>query len=496
VSKSDALMMIQSLRDHITCQRSLQDCAAVNALSRLHVIDERMPFSPPGSWAFPVNSTLLITSSVAAISFEEYLTFDHTKACSKRVLYALKRIPFGIAFPRRAALFYNFMHDHAERMQRQLGAPPGGFNAFHGSSYTVNRRQIFEDGYKVFNHIDGAQIFDRARVHFVNDDGEVEAGFGDGVFKEFVVELCKAAFSVDHGLFKTSPDLGIYPNPHSAHLVGPHHVDYFRFLGRLLGKAIFEKILVDIPFAKFFRNCILGRTNTFSDLAPFDPELHRNLRLLRDHDGDVEADFSLNFCVSDAHEIYGGTVQEIPLIPNGRTTPVTNDNRTKYVLLAAHYKLNTQIRVQTDAFREGLGEVIPLPALQMFDPNELQMLFQGEEGDRCLDIEDWMAHTTYNGGYFADHPTIQMFWRLVLSFTAEQQRALLKFATSVPRAPLLGFKHMVPPFNVVRFGEDATRLPSAATCMSTLKLPPYHSEAVMREKLIYAITNANSFELS
>lgn len=32
-------------------------------------------------------------------------------------------------------------------------------------------------------------------------------------------------------------------------------------------------------------------------------------------------------------------------------------------------------------------------------------------------------------------------------------------------------------------------LPQAATCFMTLKLPPYSSQAILKEKLLYAITN-------
>lgn len=39
-----------------------------------------------------------------------------------------------------------------------------------------------------------------------------------------------------------------------------------------------------------------------------------------------------------------------------------------------------------------------------------------------------------------DHPTIQMFWRVIEKFNDVQKRLLLKFVTSCSRPPLLGFK--------------------------------------------------------
>ena len=41
------------------------------------------------------------------------------------------------------------------------------------------------------------------------------------------------------------------------------------------------------------------------------------------------------------------------------------------------------------------------------------------------------------------------------------------------------------------------RLPSASTCVNLLKLPQYDSIEILREKLLWAITNNNAgFELS
>ena len=40
------------------------------------------------------------------------------------------------------------------------------------------------------------------------------------------------------------------------------------------------------------------------------------------------------------------------------------------------------------------------------------------------------------------------------------------------------------------------RLPTAATCMNLLKLPPYRSAKAMHDKLLYAVRSAHSFDLS
>jgi len=74
------------------------------------------------------------------------------------------------------------------------------------------------------------------------------------------------------------------------------------------------------------------------------------------------------------------------------------------------------------------------------------------------------------------------------------------FVTSCSRPPLLGFKHLTPRMCIHRStvpnGDVEDYLPTASTCMNFLKLPPYSSDAKMREKLLYAISSRSGFELS
>lgn len=57
-----------------------------------------------------------------------------------------------------------------------------------------------------------------------------------------------------------------------------------------------------------------------------------------------------------------------------------------------------------------------------------------------VDIEDLRTHTRYGGDFNLEHPTIEIFWTVLDSFTDIQKRQLLKFVTSCSRPPLLGFK--------------------------------------------------------
>jgi ubiquitin-protein ligase E3 C len=93
---------------------------------------------------------------------------------------------------------------------------------------------------------------------------------GGGLFKEFMTDLLKEVFDSDRGLWLTNKKNELYPNHSlyaterkqiflrcdifrsSTHGREAHSLNWYRFIGRILGKALYENILVDVAFAGFF----------------------------------------------------------------------------------------------------------------------------------------------------------------------------------------------------------------------------------------------------
>ena len=83
-------------------------------------------------------------------------------------------------------------------------------------------------------------------------------------------------------------------------------------------------------------------------------------------------DFSLNFTVTTEGELFSavsaisalstcpefGVAMTIDLKLNGSNIPVTRDNKLEYMLRVSHYRLTKQIKAQSDAFFEGLSDII------------------------------------------------------------------------------------------------------------------------------------------
>jgi len=132
--------------------------------------------------------------------------------------------------------------------------------------------------------------------------------------------------------------------------------------------------------------------------------------------------------------------------------------------------------------------------LRMFNQQEMQLLISG--ANTPIDVDDLKHNTQYGGVYDENEATIRLFWKVVGGFDQEQRRALLRFATSCGRPPLLGFKELSPKFSIRDSGNDQSRLPTASTCVNLLKLPRYQNEVLLREKILQAIHSGAGFDLS
>ena len=183
----------------------------------------------------------------------------------------------------------------------------------------------------------------------------------------------------------------------------------------------------------------------------------------------------------------------------GSNIAVTNKNKLMYIWDIARHRLQTQQRSQTDAFLRGLGAIISPSWLSMFNQAELQTLVGGDSSE--IDVADLRRNTLYGGIYVIgddnlEHPSINLFWRVMQSLSDTDRRKVLKFVTSTPRAPLLGFDQLNPRFSIRDSGHDQTRLPTTSTCVNLLKLPIYQSAEVLRDRLLYAVNSGAGFNLS
>lgn len=399
----------------------------------------------------------------------------------------LKQAPFLVPFTSRVKIFTSQLTAVRQRH--------GSHSVFTRNRFRIRRDHILEDAYNQMSALSEDDLRGVIRVTFVNEFGVEEAGIdGGGIFKDFMENITRAAFDVQYGLFKETADHLLYPNPGSG-MIHEQHLQFFHFLGTLLAKAMFEGILVDIPFATFFLSKLKLKYNYLNDFPSLDPELYRHLIFLKLYEGDI-SDLELYFVI--VNNEYGEQTEE-ELLPGGKNLRVTNENVITFIHLVANHRLNFQIRQQSSHFLRGFQQLIQKDWIDMFNEHELQLLISGSLDS--LDVDDIRLNTNYAGGYHKEHYVIEMFWEVLKSFSLENQKKFLKFVTGCSRGPLLGFRYLEPLFCIQRAAGNASdealdRLPTSATCMNLLKLPPYRSKEQLETKLLYAINADAGFDLS
>ncbi|KAK0125387.1 hypothetical protein ONS95_000593 [Cadophora gregata] len=462
-------------------------------------------------------------------------------------LEVLQNMPFVIPFETRVQIFRQFvLLDQTRRrggnvdpdiwrmsvIQQAQMSPHHSRTAGHellGRHHAkIRRDQIFEDAYDQFYDL-GEGLKEPIQITFVDQFDTIEAGIdGGGVTKEFLTSITHGAFLSD----ETSPRYFIandqnllYPNPSTfderrellkAAGLRETSIEWketmadlakrYEFLGRVVGKCLYEGILVDIGFAGFFllkwatSGTESGYRANINDLRDLDEGLYQGLLKLKNYPGNVE-DFSLDFTITDKISSNGENENTITreLVPNGANISVTNENRPLYVSYVARHRLQVQPFRQTQAFLKGLSEIINPTWLSMFNQSELQTLIGGDSSE--VDVEDLRRNTQYGGIYQIgddgqEHDTVKLFWKVLKELDDADRRKVLKYVTSTPRAPLLGFSQLNPRFSIRDAGSDEERLPSTSTCVNLLKLPRYSTEATLRQKLLYAVNSGAGFDLS
>jgi ubiquitin-protein ligase E3 C len=500
------------------------------------------------------NAITLVGNSMTRRAVQiESMRKQQQKAARKKALAVigprlevLQNMPFVIPFETRVEIFRQFvLLDQLRRrngnadpdiwrmtmIQQSHMAPRHRAHDLLGKHHAkIRRDQIFEDAYEQFYDLREG-LKEPIQITFVDQFDTAEAGIdGGGVTKEFLTSVTNEAFKAEDGQrwFVANDQNLLYPNPSAIDETRQRMrriglvegslewreailevLKRFEFLGRIVGKCLYEGILIDISFAGFFllkwaASGASGGEATYraniNDLRDMDESLYQGLLKLKNYPGNVE-DFSLDFTIVDEVSIPGQPTAKITkdLMPDGSNITVRNDNRPLYISYVARHRLQVQPYQQTQAFLRGLGEIIKPSWLSMFNQSELQTLIGGDASE--IDVEDLRRNTQYGGVYQIgddgeEHDTVKMFWQVLKNLDDADRRKVLKYVTSTPRAPLLGFSQLNPRFSIRDAGSDETRLPSTSTCVNLLKLPRYSTASVLKSKLLYAVNSGAGFDLS
>jgi E3 ubiquitin-protein ligase HUWE1 len=354
----------------------------------------------------------------------------------------------------------------------------------HHLRLTVRRSHIFEDSFFAIRAHPPNDLKGPLNIRFEGEAG-IDAG---GLTREFFLSLSKEMFNPNYALFIQSFEHATFqPNPLSG--INADHLDYFRFVGRVIAMALLHDQLLDAYFTRSFYKHILGVPIEIRDVESIDPEYYKSLQWMLDNP--IEGVLDLNFTV-EVEEF--GLKKIVDLVENGSQIAVTDDNKKEYVRLVANAKMTSSIEKQIEAFNNGFREVIPIEKFSMFDEHELELLLNGMPE---IDVDDLRKNTIYQG-YGAGDTQVVWFWKVVQEMDKEDKARLVQFVTGTSKVPLGGFAELTgmsgpQKFSIHRVRGRGRALPTAHTCFNQLDLPEYESEEVLRDMLTLAIREGNQY---
>ncbi|PPS11552.1 hypothetical protein GOBAR_AA09071 [Gossypium barbadense] len=330
----------------------------------------------------------------------------------------------------------------------------------------IDRSQLLSESFQYIAHADPESLHAGLFMEFKNEEAT-----GPGVLREWFFLVCQAIFNPENALFVpcSNDRRRFFPNPGSGMIestshvtpsqfetlpksrVDPLHLEYFRFAGRVIALALMHKVQVGVVFDRVFFQQLAGMHISLEDIRETDPCLYSSCKKILEMDAEfIDSDaLGLTF-VREVEEL--GSRRLVELVAGGKNIAVNSKNRQEYVNLLIRDRFVTSISEQVDHFSQGFGHILSNSRLQKFffqslELEDLDWMLYGSESPIC--IEDWKAHTEYNG-YTENDPQITWFWEIVREMSAEQRKASevwpLSFIFISPRSPMSVFLLLIPAF--------------------------------------------------
>ncbi|ORY03884.1 HECT-domain-containing protein [Basidiobolus meristosporus CBS 931.73] len=344
----------------------------------------------------------------------------------------------------------------------------------------IRRSHIIRDALFQLESKTTKDLKKQLRVQFVGEEGVDEGG----VQKEFFQLVVSEMFDPKYGMFTFNEETRtcwFISNP----LVDEAQLEEYRLIGRLIGLAIYNSVILDVRFSFNLYKKLMGQEVGLEDLKNLDPTLAHGLKQLLDFEGDVESAFERTFQIENEY-LDGRFTYDLK--PGGADVKLTSENRKEFVDLYVDFIFNKSVERQFNAFKEGFDNVCAGSAIQLFRPEEVEQLICGSSE---LDFEALERVTQYDGGFTKDSSIIKNFWEIVHNFTEGQKKKLLFFATGSDRVPIGGLSKLQ--FVIAKNGGDSDRLPTSHTCFNVLLLCEYSSKQKLEESLLTAIENSKGF---
>lgn len=451
------LIVIGSLLNKLSPER-YNSMSTINVIKESSIPSKIRETSPPFWDMFEKHSSVILEE----IDKEPMLLDDFS---------FLLRFPELVSFSTRSSYFRKKMAN--------------SIKYFNNYFFKVDRSNLLETSIRAILGNTRNQLMREFNIEYIGESGRDERG----ITRDWFSSVAKELFNQNLGLFECSLNKMSY-KPSNKSTSIPNYLDYFRFAGILIARALVQGICIDIHLTTFVLKQILHRQPNLNDIQDYDVDVYNSLKTIEECE-DIDS-LDLVFAID---RLENGVVKTIPLKPNGEEILVTKENLNEFINLRVNYICKNEIEEQIKSLVNGFDSLISHREIRIFTPNELDLLICGIPE---IDIEDFKKNVDYGIPYDDKHHIIVMFFNVISKWNAEQKARLLFFMTGSSRVPANGFKEFCQMCGkplLIAPGGDRTKLPQAHTCNNMLCLPEYQNEEEMNDKLLFAIYNVNGFEL-
>ncbi|XP_036391158.1 probable E3 ubiquitin-protein ligase HERC1 isoform X2 [Megalops cyprinoides] len=324
-------------------------------------------------------------------------------------------------------------------------------------------------------------------------EGADDAG---GVFDDTITEMCQ---ELETGV----ADL-LIPSPNATAEVGynrdrflfnpsaclDEHLLQFKFLGILMGVAIRTKKPLDLHLAPLVWKQLCCIPLLLEDLEEVDLLYVQTLNsILHIEDSGITEENFHEMIPLDSFVGQSADGKMVPIIPGGNSIPLTFSNRKEYVERAIEYRLH-EIDRQVAAVREGMSWIVPVPLLSLLTARQLEQMVCGMPEISVDVLKKVVRYREVD----EQHQLVQWFWQTLEEFSNEERVLFMRFVSGRSRLPA-NTADISQRFQIMKVDRPYDSLPTSQTCFFQLRLPPYSNQAVMAERLRYAINNCRSIDM-
>ena len=377
----------------------------------------------------------------------------------------------------------------------------------------VNRDNILETGFNILKDEYTSKFQGFLEFEY---NGEIGNGLGPTLeFYTLIIDKIKE----NKNLWYKNTNGSLYPTLLSDKENNDEILKLFKLLGYIIGRAIYDDRLLDIPLSSTFWKLILD-TIISKDIGMIDVDLYKTISDLVNlinkkkeyiKNNKIENCETINFddiilynnCKLSELDIYFTFpgYNNIELKPNGEDILLTMNNIEEYVNLIYDYLFYKGVDKIVKAFKEGFNMNFDINKLKYFTVYEIEEHICGN-----FDLK-WEKNILYENlkpehGYTNQSRIFNDLITFMSKLDKNERKKFLTFATGCSRLPIGGFKALTPKLTVVKkYCEEEDDpddfLPTVMTCQNYLKIPEYSSYNILQKRLLFAMNEGcNEFNLS